>query len=261
MSDQQNSSVPHVRAVLRALDVLNAFANKGLLSLAQVSSATGLDKGTTRRLLLTLIQRDFVSQDSATGQYRLGRAIRTLAANIQHAQDLRATAQPHLLELAKRLSVTAFLSVLRDGQAVCIDRIHDMGGIEVHWWAVGGTLPLNCGGAPKLLLAFQDPPDIDRLMEREMERLSSESILDRKALAARLAHIRRRGWECAVDDVMLGLTAVAVPVLGADDKPVCAISIAGLTPQMITGKKPAHLRDLQETATRIAEQLGLRKPS
>ena len=65
-------SSQNVRAVARALAVLNAFAGKSLQSLAEVTQATGLDKGTTRRLLLTLINSGFVAQDPVTQHYRLG---------------------------------------------------------------------------------------------------------------------------------------------------------------------------------------------
>jgi len=252
------SSVQNVRAVTRALLVLNSFAGKDLQTLAEVSSSTGLDKGTTRRLLLTLMQSNYIAQDPLTHHYRLGRAIRDLASNVGDTQDLRAIAQPALLELASELSVTAFLSIFKDGAAVCLDRVHDMRGLEVHWWQVGGTLPLNCGGAPKLLLAYQPEEEIERLLSEPMEQLSEKSITSKKELRKRLALIRERGWECAVDDVALGLTALAVPVLDRDGKPVCAVSIAGLTPQLVKNGKPVHLERLQEVASRIRGQLGYR---
>ncbi|MGI3168999.1 IclR family transcriptional regulator [Pseudooceanicola sp. C21-150M6] len=256
IEQEKKSSVPNVRAVTRALDVLNSFAGKGLQSLAEVSSQTGLDKGTTRRLLITLMGRDFISQDPTTHQYRLGRAIRELAANVEHSQDLRAIARPALEDLSAALGVTAFLSVFKEGAAVCLDRVHDMRGIEVHWWAVGGTLPLNCGGAPKLFLAYQPEDQIEHLFRGSMQQMSRKSIIDFAELRAHLNLIRRRGWECAVDDVVEGLTALAVPVMGHDGLPVCSISIAGLTPQMVRDGEPAYLKQVQQTAGRIAQQIG-----
>ena len=157
----------NVRAVTRGLAVLTSFAGKSLQSLAEVTAATGLDKGTTRRLLLTLMDSGFIAQDPATQRYRLGRAVRDLAANVADDYDLRAVAQPVLTELASALHVTAFLSIYDEGDVICLDRIHDMKGIEVHWWAIGGTLPYNCGGAPKLLLSYQPKEEIERVLDRE----------------------------------------------------------------------------------------------
>ena len=247
----------NVRSVTRALSVLNSFAGKGLQSLAEVTATTGLDKGTTRRLLLTLMDSGFIAQDPATQHYRLGRAVRDLAANVSDEYDLRAIAQPVLTELAAELHVTAFLSIYDDGDVVCLDRIHDMKGIEVHWWAIGGTLPYNCGGAPKLLLAYRPDDEIERLLEREPVALTPRSIVDRDKLRAALRKIRKRGWECAVDDVSIGLTALAVPVQGPSGNIVCALSMAGLTPQMVEQGKPLHLKRLQAAADSVARRLLL----
>jgi IclR family transcriptional regulator, KDG regulon repressor len=247
----------NVRAVTRALAVLNSFAGKGLQSLADVTGATGLDKGTTRRLLLTLMDSGFVAQDPASQHYRLGRAVRDLAANVADDLDLRAIALPVLTELAAELHITAFISIYDDGDVVCLDRIHDMKGIEVHWWAIGGTLPYNCGGAPKLLLSYQSPQEIERVLRRKPVTLTPKSIVDRDRLRTLLRKIRKRDWECAVDDVALGLTALAVPVRGPDGNVVCSVSMAGLTPQMVEGGKPVHLKRLKVAAESVARRLAL----
>jgi DNA-binding IclR family transcriptional regulator len=235
--------------------VLNSFAGKNLQSLAQVSAATGLDKGTTRRLLLTLMGSDFIAQDPVTQHYRLGPAIRKLAANVENSRDLRALAQPILLQLAGDLGVTMFLSVFQDDAAVCLDRVHDMRGIEVHWWAVGGTLPLNAGGAPKLFLAYQSAETIDRLLAEPLPSLNARTITDPATLRLHLEQIRKRGWECAVDDVALGITALAVPVLDGEERIICCLSMAGLTPQMVERGRPVHLRRLQDAAAALRDKL------
>lgn len=255
-SDARDGSVPLVRAVQRAMAILYAFEGQGFLSLAELTQRTGLDKGTTRRLLLTLLTGGFVVQNPRNQRWGLGPALRALAASVVAGTDLRAAAVPLLSELAAELHITAFLSVFDDGQAVCLERVHDMKGMEVRWWAVGGTLPLNAGGAPKVLLAFQDEAEIERCLRRPLARVTPNSILDGDAFRRHLAGIRARGWDLAVDDVVVGLSALAVPVLGVDGLPQCCVSIAGLTPQMVERGRPVHLARLQEVARRIAARLG-----
>lgn len=251
VSDKKTAAVQNVRAVTRALSVLNSFAGKNLQSLAQVSAATKLDKGTTRRLLLTLMHSDFIAQDPVSQHYRLGAAIRKLTSNVEDSRDLRAIAQPILLQLANDLGVTAFVSVFQDDSAVCLDRVHDMRGIEVHWWAIGGTLPLNCGGAPKVFLAYQPEEVIERILSGPLEKLNAKSITDPEVLREQLHVIRKRGWECAIDDVAVGITALAVPVFGADGQLECCVSMAGLTPQMVERGKPVFLGRLQAAAEAV----------
>lgn len=252
---QESKGAPNVRAVTRALNVLKSFAGKTGQTLAEVTAATGLDKGTTRRLLLTLMDSGFVLHDAATQQYRLGFAIRQLAASVTGEFDLRAMALPILNDLATDLHMTAFLSVYDNGDTVCLERIHDMRGIEVHWWPVGGTLPFNCGGAPKLLLSYCEPEDIARTLKRPLVALTPKSITSPAKLMADLKKIRERGWELAVDDVALGLTALAVPVRGSDGKVVCAVSVAGLTPQLSNRGRPMHLPRLLAAAADLERRL------
>ena len=130
-----------------------------------------------------------------------------------------------------------------------------MKGIEVHWWAVGAALPYNCGAAPKLLLAYQSPEEIDRILRREPVAMTPKSLMSRAALRKQLAVIRKRGYECAIDDVALGLTALAVPVRGFGGAIAGAVSIAGMTPQMVSHARPLHLDRLQEAADRIGRRL------
>lgn len=250
-----------VRAVTRALAILTSFTRKGVQSLADVTASTGLDKGTTRRLLLTLKNGGFIVHDPVSQQYRLGRAVRELAANATSDLDLRAVAQPILAELSSELHVTAFLSIYDGGDVVCLERLHDMKGVEVHWWAIGGVLPYNCGAAPKLLLAFQPAEEIERVLARAPSALTPKSATNRDDLRQRLTRIRKQDWELAIDDVALGLSALAAPVRRADGEVLCAVSIAGLTPQMAVRGRPVHLERLRTAARTIERRLNGETPT
>lgn len=234
-----------VRAVSRALAILRAFEGNRQLQLRDIAEAARLDRGTTRRLLLTLMAEGAILQDEDSGQYSLGPMIRRLARSLGDV-DLRELAAPLLRELAAELGLTVFLSEYRDHSAICLDRYHDHKGMEVHFWPIGGSLQVNCGGAPKLLLAWQSDDKIDRAMARPLTALTAESIVDRRRLKKHLKLIRQRGWELAVDDVVIGLSALAVPLLNTQDQLCGCISVAGLNDQMIKRGEPVYLGRLLE---------------
>ncbi len=236
--------------------LLLAFAGKPPQPLADLARAADLDRGTARRLLLTLMRNGFVVQDPVTQRYGLGDAVRLLSSSVVEGFSLRSVAHPVLSALAAELKVTSFLSIYRDHAAVCLDRFHDMQGMQLHWWPVGGTMPLNCGAAPKLLLSYQGADEIDRALGQDMVALTPRSIVAPDALRSRLALIRQRGWEWAVDDVSLGLTAVAVPVFDAEGRLFCAASITGLTAQMATVTPQSYVARLQDAAARIRAGLA-----
>jgi DNA-binding IclR family transcriptional regulator len=251
--DETGARAGTVRAVDRAMHLLLAFAGKPHQPLAELARAASLDKATARRLLLTLMNTGFVVQDPETQRYGLGNAVRVLSSSLVETFSLRAIARPVLIGLAAELQVTSFLSVYRDHSAVCLDRFHDMRGMELHWWPVGGTLPLNCGGAPKLLLALQPQEEIARALAGRLTALTPKSVVDPAALRRRLALIRERRWEWAVDDVSLGLTAAAVPVMNAGGDVLCAVSVTGLTAQLPARSRAANLDRLRQAADQIRQ--------
>lgn len=257
INEIQEKPAKGVRAVVRAADILKSFAGRPEQSLASVASATGLDKGTTRRLLMTLIECGFVAQDPMTQRYGLGRGIRTLASNVIDHFHLRSLAVPILSDIAADLQVTAFLSVYENHSALCLERLHDMKGIEVRWWTIGGSLPINCGGAPKLLLSFQSEAEIEAIVSQPLTAMTEASITDPSIFRERLKQIRAQGWELAVDDVAVGLTSIAVPVLDENGEIICAISIAGLTPQLVADGQPLQLERMQAAAEDLRRRLGL----
>jgi len=240
-----------VRSVLRAIAVLRAFrVSQPEMSLSQIAAAAEIDKGTARRLLLTLREAGLVTQNPQTQLYALGLAMIDLGAAVPEASDLRTTVRPVLATLARNVGGTAFLSIYQSGTALCLERLHDDRSIEVRWWTVGGNLPLNCGGAPKLLLAYQSEREIAAVLSRPLHALTPKSITDPERLRRRLARIRRQGWEIAIDDVALGLTAIAAPLLDASGRFHGAISISSLTPHIAADNGRQRYLDLVLDAAR-----------
>lgn len=238
--EAETVSAGTVRAVSRALALLKAFEGSDKLQLRDIAEKACLDRGTARRLLLTLMAEGMVLQNEDTGLYSLGPMIRRLARSFVEV-DLRQVVAPHLVKLAAELGLTVFLSEYRDHSAICLERCHDHKGMEVHFWPVGGSLQINCGGAPKVLLAWQIEEEIDLTLARPLTAITPKSNVDRRRLKTHLKLIRKRGWELAVDDVVVGLAALAVPLLDTNEQLRGCLSIAGLTAQMVTRGNPTYL--------------------
>lgn len=245
-----------VRAVSRALAVLRSFYQEGpSLSLTEVAGAAKLDKGTARRILLTLVQDGFASFDAQSQKYSLGLEILKLASAVPERRDLRQIASTMLSRLAKTTGSTVFLSVYHDGAAVCLDQFHSDRSVEVRWWIVGGQLPMNCGAAPRVLLAYLPEEEVERVLGRGTTRLTPFTTTDPCDLVKELAEVRERGWSMAVDDVIEGLAAIAMPLFDPNSRLIAAVSLTGLTPHIVRGGKPTHLEELRAAVRDISASL------
>lgn len=252
-------SLVRVRAVSRAIAILRVFTpEQPFLPLGEIAGRAGLDAGTARRLLVTLRDEGLITQDAHTGRYALTMEMLRLARAVPEGRSLRDLAADLLHGLADGLGLTVFLSVVRGNEALCLARHHGAAPVQVRWWAEGGTLPLNCGAAPRLLLAFLEPDRQAGFLAAPLPALTGQSLTAPEALRADMAAIAARGWSLARDDVAEGLSALAAPVRNAEGRVVAAISIAGLSPMI--GQSGSHAPRAEALATLLAccDELGSR---
>ncbi len=243
-----------VRAVSRALAILRAFRlEQPSLALAEIAASAGLNRATTRRMLLTLIEEGLVRQDPVGQRYSLTLRVLELAAAAPTG-GLREEARPVMLRLAQETGATVFLSVPGSHGALCLERVVGDDPIQVKWWAVGTHMAWNCGAGPRLLLAHMSPADAATALRRPVA-LTEHSHTDAASLLNHLDDVRRRGWEVTIDDVTVGLSAVAVPIRAERDQ-VAALSIGGLTGRLLNRRgAPLHVGALTVAANEIASHL------
>jgi DNA-binding IclR family transcriptional regulator len=110
---------------------------------------------------------------------------------------------------------------------------------------VGRRVPHHVAANGKVFMAFRAVP-----VPAQLERFTPRTITQRTALESELARVRTRGYATAVDELELGLSALAAPVRAGGGAVVAALSISGLsarlTPERIVELAPELL---QEAAT------------
>jgi DNA-binding IclR family transcriptional regulator len=168
--------------------------------------------------------------------------------------DLTEVAQAPLQALADLTGETVNLAVRQHDTALNVHQVQTSHLIGLGDWS-GRALPLHCTANGKALLAFGgSEPD-------ELPARTPRTITDRAALRAQLAEIRERGWAAAVEELELGLVAVAAPVFDARGEVVAAVSIAAPSYRLA----PAGLAEAGErcaaTAREVSGLLGFRPPS
>lgn len=245
-------SVATVRAVARAFAVLRAFTpEQPDLPLADIARVAGLDKATTRRLLLTLIEEGLVRQHALSQRYSLTLGMLSIAAAVPTG-GLREESRPVMEELAHDCGVTVFLSVSEPPGALCLERVHGTDPVHVRWWGVGQHMPWNRGAAPRLLLAYM-PPEQARVALDRAQSAAPLPGLDIETLLADLPVIGRQGWAAASDDVAVGLSAIAAPVRDAAGTVLGALSVGGLSHLVLgNGRSPGVRERLLAASAAIA---------
>lgn len=247
-SNRDGRSLARVRSVSRAVAILRAFsAKRPFLTLGEIAKLTGLDAGTTRRILITLRDEGLVWQKYQKGLYSLSYRVLELTHSIPGRITLQELIGAHLQQLAKDSGMTVYLSIAGRTEAICLARFLSEQAIDVRWWSEGGGMPMHCGAGPKILLAHLSTERRQQLFAGELKALTPKSICAPQLLEKEIIKIIKQGYALSMDDVALGLAALGMPLYNEQGELLAAISIAGLTPYF-EGERQAELRRILRNA-------------
>ena len=192
-----------------------------------IGGRVGLDKATVIRLLRTLVEAGYVTQDEITRRYRLSGRVLWLAHRVTVGLDLRSVARPHLTALRDELGETVHLGVMEDLRVVYVDKLDAENSIQLVS-AVGQTMPLHSTSLGKAMLAALPDGERERIYAR-MDFLprTDRTICDLPAFREEIRRTRGRGYSTDDRENEPFGACVGAAIVGADGRPAGAISIAG----------------------------------
>ncbi|MGD1996627.1 MAG: IclR family transcriptional regulator [Anaerolineae bacterium] len=252
-----------VKTVGRAIDLLRSFSlEEPELGVTELSKRLDVHKSTVSRLLSTLEEEDLVYRNSETGRYRLGVGLIELAGLVVLRADLRRVARPMLRQLADQTQETVNLTVRDSGEAINVDQVspHGRRVLNIGW--VGRRTPLHASSTGKVLLAYLPDEELDALLEGPLPRYTEHTITHAAVLREQLAVVRRRGYAVGLEELEIGLNAVAAPVRDHTGQVVASVSAAGpsyrFSRERIEGEVAA---EVMACTGRISRALGFRQTS
>ena len=212
------------QAVERASALLGLIVESGApRTFSSLVDELGLAKSTTSRLLQALERSRLVHRDRA-GAFRPGALFSLHAARPSALHDLSELARPTMEHLSEISRETVNLAVPRGSQVVQIDQVDSRYLIGAMNW-VGVDVPAHCTALGKVLYAYGALP----MPPGNLERRTPHSPVDGAQLDHALVEVRRRGWAVLLDELEVGLAAVAAPVRAVDGTVVAAVSVSGPT--------------------------------
>jgi DNA-binding IclR family transcriptional regulator len=248
-----------IQVIDRAISLLRILgAAQGPMRLGQIADKAELTPSTTRRILSSLCEHGACTQGS-DGAYRLGLLLFELGSRVEAGFDLRERALPALERLSALIHLTVFLCVRHENAATAIERIDGRYAFSLAL-TVGGSLPLHVGAAPRVFLAYDSEGEIRQYLDYAgpLERFTERTLVEAEDVIADLRESRERGYVISDEDVTPGVAALGAPIFGhqGEGKPVAAISVAGLVPQVLGEKRELLVDLLVETAELISRDLG-----
>jgi DNA-binding IclR family transcriptional regulator len=205
-----------VRSVLRALDILDAFAPEHFeLTLTEIAHRIGLSMSTTSRLVSTLEKRSYLARSPDTQRYSLGSRITQLGILGFSNLDLRKIALPFMHALNQIYDEGVSLYVPQGDERVCVECIESRQPLR-RVINIGDRHPLTRGAAGRVLLASLPKEKRTELLTRDP--FTTEEALD---------ELRHAGYAVSLGEREEGVSSIAAPILDARGAVIAALAMSG----------------------------------
>jgi DNA-binding IclR family transcriptional regulator len=161
------SSGSNIKVVDRTLQILQHMADHGVpLGVTEIGENLEIPSATVYRILSTLVDHDYVTQDPETQSYLLGPGILRLSSKVQIKPGLTIIVRPYLERLAFETEEMANLGILRSRNVLIVasatGRLDSKLALRLE-----PTAELHCSSLGKALLADMTKQEISALLGPE----------------------------------------------------------------------------------------------
>lgn len=208
----------------KGLAVIETFtAARPRQSIAEVSVASGLDRATARRCLLTLAHHGYADWDGKF--FTLTPRVLRLGTACLATMPLPQIVQPVLDDLSDRIGQSSSVSILDGSEIVYVARAAQKKVMSVGLMP-GSRLPAHCTSMGRVLLAARPEREVwDLLAAHPPTARTARTRTEPEAIMAELAQVRAQGYAIIDQEVEVGLRSLAVPLFDAHGRVIAALNV------------------------------------
>ncbi len=257
MDTSTHRTVPGAQAIARAarlLRLVTAAGDAGATT-AELARQAELSRPTAHRLLSALRSEGLIDQDEHSGRWMPGPELFLMGSVAASRYDITAIARDIVRSLAVRTEESAFLSVRRGDETVCLLREEGSFPIRSFVLSEGVRFPLGVASAGIAILAFLPTHDVDAYFDRHPElAVRWGATHETQRLRRRLAETKERGYSLNPGLVVEGSYGIGAAVFTREGDPQWALSLTGVEFRF----SPERLPELGRTLLAHAHQLTTR---
>ncbi|MCL6476918.1 MAG: IclR family transcriptional regulator [Peptococcaceae bacterium] len=220
-----------------------------------MSQQMQMHRSSVHRMLVTLAAEGFVEKNDLTEKYRLGMYIMQTGFACLERFELRSEARQHMKEFRRLTEETNDLSIFVDYEVLFIEHLESPQEVNIAA-SPGRRIPAHCTSPGKVFLAYMDPRERKKYLEKPLTRYTENTVVDPAELEAHLATVREKGIAFDIKEHWEEVVSCAVPVRDHRGEVVAALSVPGPASRLLPELEGELPQLLKETAAKISERIG-----
>ena len=201
-------------SVKKAFEILKAISSvKQGMGISELARDLKMAKSTVHGMTSALEEVGAIVRNPVTKQYKLGLTLFELGKEAYSHIDLKDLARPVIENLMERTQTSVFLGVQNGEHVTILDVVEPRSELKITS-PIGTTLPLLAGAVGKVLLAgMGEEQAIKVIRTRGLIKYTENTIVDPDLYLSEIRLVRQRGYATDNEEYILGVRAVASPVL------------------------------------------------
>lgn len=244
-----------VEALAKGIAILESFDARHMeMTLSEVARKVGLSPAAARRSLITLEHLGYIGRHNK--RFHLRPRVLALGSTFYVSARIDEILQPNLREVVERFGDASSVGTLDGGDVIYIAH-YSVQRARRAAAVVGARYPAYATSLGRVLLAGLDDEGLDdHLDQLQPIALTSKTVTDPMALRDIVQQVREAAYATTVDQLDYGITALAVPIRGANGQTIAALNTSGYT-GMVTPEKlvEERLPELRAVASAIAHSI------
>lgn len=244
--------VQRVGALLRQV----SQARESGIRLNELVAATGLTKPTVHRLLTSLAVEGLLDHDDETGRWFLGPEMYVMGSASASRFPIEELAHPSLQRLAAATGESAFLSMRRGNETICLLREEGSFPIRSFVLVEGTRFPLGIGSAGLAILAHLDEAEREDYLSRlDLDRLKygTQSL---PAIRETIARAQTQGYVVNPGRIVEGSWGMGAAIFDRGNRAMWALSLTGVEARFLPQRQKELGRLLLLEAHRVTRRLA-----
>ncbi len=230
----------------------------------EIARGLHMSHSTAHRILGLLEEEGFVTQEPASGHYRLGLELYRVAWRATGVHPIRNVALPILQDLVQEVNETALLGLYDPARcemifAASVESRHPLRYVvETNRW-----VPIHAGATGLAILAFLPAEEQAKVIDRAVNAapLTARTLTNARDLQAEAEAIRHKGYACTGGQRIEGAVGIAAPIWGANGRVVGDVAITLPDQRFSPAQETELAAAVIRAADRITHQLGGTSPA
>lgn len=255
MPEKQQSGVKSVVFALHMLEYITKQQRS--VGISELARAFDAPKSRIHRHIMTLLSAGYLVRDESTERYSISARLLSLAQAAGESFELAAAARPSAQALRDELGHAVAVGQAETEGIRILLMVPTRSNIEIGVKS-GSLLAYHSSAQGKIAMAYGPSELLEATVAQPLERTTPYTITDPAQLREEVAAIRKRGWATALNEAMIGLNALAVPVFDALGGFIGTMAITDSIQFIHEAPTPRQLELLQQAAARVSDNLGSR---